>query len=222
MIWLPAYVLDFEARIERAVRELAATLPEGARVLDAGAGEMRHRSAFLAQRYFGVDLAVGDVRWDYSRLDAVADLTLLPLRDGAFDAVINIVTLEHVRQPREVIHEIARVLRPGGLLLLVVPLEWEVHQAPHDYFRYTRHGIEWLLRDAGLAVERLEPAGGIFRLLSRRMLSAVKTHWIAILMAPLALVLPLIDFLDQRRDSTLGYVVWARQPGGTATPARSR
>lgn len=218
---LPAYVLDFEARIERAVRQLAASLPPGARVLDAGAGEMRHRAAFPAQRYLGIDLAIGDPGWDYSRLDSIADLTSLPLRDDVFDAVLNIVTLEHVRHPRQVICELARVLRPGGQLLLAVPLEWEVHQAPHDYFRYTRHGVEWLLREAGLELERLEPAGGIFRLLSRRMLSAIKTHWIAVVLAPVALLLPLIDFLDRRRDSTLGYVAWARKPRRCPTLVRS-
>ena len=37
---------------------------------------------FARQRYCGVDLAVGDAAWDYSRIDALADLTALPFRDG--------------------------------------------------------------------------------------------------------------------------------------------
>jgi SAM-dependent methyltransferase len=209
---LPRYVLDFEGRIEDAVARLAASLSPGTRVLDAGAGESRHRQAFPAQTYTGVDLGIGDRSWNYGRLDAIADLAALPFPVGVFDAALNIVTLEHVQYPREVIAELARVLVPGGRLLLVVPLEWEVHQSPHDYFRYTRHGVEWLLTSAGLTVETIEPAGGIFRLLSRRMLSAVKTHWIAGLLAPVALMLPLLDGLDRRRDSTLGYVAFARKP----------
>ena len=48
----------------------AASLPAGARVLDAGAGEVRHAPYFTRQRYCGVDLAVGDRTWNYSRLDA--------------------------------------------------------------------------------------------------------------------------------------------------------
>ena len=50
----------------------------GARVLDAGAGEVPPRAYFARQRYCGVDLAVGDRTWNYSRLEAVADLARLP------------------------------------------------------------------------------------------------------------------------------------------------
>jgi hypothetical protein len=53
--------------------------------LDAGAGEARHARYFTRQRYCGVDLAVGDRTWNYSRLDAVADLTRLPFASGCFE-----------------------------------------------------------------------------------------------------------------------------------------
>ena len=209
--WLPRYVLDFEARIDAALEGFAQSLAPGALLLDAGAGEARHRARFPHQRYVAVDLAVGDQQWDYSRLDALADLQALPFPDRTFDAALNIVTLEHVREPKRVVSEIARVLKPGGRLLLVVPLDWEVHQAPHDYFRYTRHGLAYLLDEAGLEIEWLKPAGGIFRLLSRRMLSAVKVHWAAAILAPVALLLPLLDGLDRQCDSTLGYLAVARK-----------
>ena len=56
--WLSRYVLHFEAEIEDAVSAFASSLRPGARVLDAGAGEMRHAKYFAAQRYFGVDLGL--------------------------------------------------------------------------------------------------------------------------------------------------------------------
>ena len=95
--WLSRHILHFEAAIEVAVARFAEDLPARARVLDAGAGEGRHSLYFALQRYYAVDLAIGDRTWDYSSLDAVADLTQLPFRSGSFDAAINIVTLEHVR-----------------------------------------------------------------------------------------------------------------------------
>ena len=91
-------VLYFEAAIEDAVAAFAETVPEGGLVLDAGAGEAGH-GVFANRRYVGVDLAVGDSEWDYSRLDVIADLASLPFRGACFDACINIVTLEHVREP---------------------------------------------------------------------------------------------------------------------------
>ena len=209
---LRRHVQDFEARIEHAAARFAAALPPAARVLDAGAGEGTYRSFFTAQRYCGIDLGVGDSTWDYSGLDARADLVSLPFRDGSFDAALNIVTLEHVPDPARVIAELARVLRPGGKLLLVVPHEWEVHQHPHDYYRYTRFGVEHLARQSGLLILTLEPAGGYFRLLARRLLNGSQFFpapldllWL-FLVGPAALLLPFLDRFDHKRDFTLGYI----------------
>jgi len=211
-------VLHFEACIEDAARAFAASLPPGAAVLDAGAGESQYEPLFAGLRYVAVDLGVGDSQWSYRRLDAVADLSLLPFADGSFAGCVNIVTLEHVREPRAVLSELARVMRSGGRLLLVTPLEWEEHQQPHDYFRYTRYGVMHLLNSAGLEVERLEAAGGFFRLMARRLWNApqffpVPLAWLVLLLVAVpALVLPLLDGLDPRRAFTLGHICIARKP----------
>jgi len=219
--FLRRHVLHFEGAIEPAVAQFAAELPRGARVLDAGAGEGQYAHVFHAHRYCGVDLGVGDAAWNYRRLDAIADLTVLPFRDGCFAACLNIVTLEHVREPARALQEMARTLAPGGLLLLIAPHEWEVHQAPHDYFRYTRHGLHYLLERAGMTDIQIEPVGGYFRLLSRRLLNGLQFftggwRWVlflpaAILLAPPALLLPILDGLDHERNFTLGYVCTARK-----------
>ena len=219
--FLRRHILHFEASIEDALAEFGQGVRAGDRVLDAGAGEGRHSKYFPAARYCGVDLAVGDAGWNYGGLDAIADLEALPFRGGAFAACINIVTLEHVRQPQRVLRELALALRPGGRLLLVVPHEWEVHQAPHDYFRYTRHGVAYLLEQAGLEKIKIRPVGGYFRLLARRLLNGLQfftggARWIgflpaALLLAPPALVLPFLDFLDRDRNFTLGYICTAEK-----------
>jgi SAM-dependent methyltransferase len=215
--WLRRYVYSFETMIESAVEALADVLPEGARVLDAGAGEGQYAGHFQKHRYTGVDLGVGDAAWNYGRLDALADLTALPFRDATFHAVLNIVTLEHLREPLAALREVSRVLKPGGVLLLIAPHEWEVHQSPHDYFRYTRHGLQYLLDEAGLRLEDIAPAGGYFRLMSRRLLAGLQFFPgvlkvpAALVLAPLALVLPLLEPLDHDRNFTLGYRCLARK-----------
>lgn len=219
--WLRRRVLRFEAVIEDRVRLFGQSLPPGTRVLDAGAGEGQCARHFSHCRYVGVDLAVGDAAWDYSHLDARADLARLPFAEGSFGAALNIVVLEHTREPARVALELARVLEPGGSLLLVAPQEWGVHQAPHDYFRYTRHGLEWLLVEAGFDHLSIEPVGGFFTLLGRRLLDAVLYfqggwRWLlfpvaAALAGPPGILLPWLDFLDPQKDSTLGYVCVARK-----------
>ena len=221
---LRRHILYFEAEIETAVAAFARQLPAGARVLDAGAGEARHAAHFAAQRYCAVDLAVGDSSWDYTRLAAVADLLSLPFRDRTFAAAVHIVTIEHLREPGCALAEIARTLEPGGTLLVAAPHEWETHQAPHDYFRFTRFGLAYLLEKAGFEVCELRPAGGYFRLLARRLLNGLQffaggMRWLgfvpaAIFMIPPALILPFFDFLDRDRNFTMGYICTAQKRGG--------
>ncbi len=218
---LRRYVMRFEADIEDAVAAFAASLPKGARVLDAGAGQGQYAERFARLRYVGVDLGVGDAAWDYSRLDAVADLTALPFRAGTFQAAINIVTIEHLPEPGCALAELARTLEPGGLLLIAAPHEWEVHQSPHDYFRYTRHGLGYLLEKAGLEPVSIRACGGYFRLLARRLLNGLQffsggVRWLffvpaALLLVPPALILPWLDFLDRDKNFTLGYICTARK-----------
>jgi SAM-dependent methyltransferase len=218
---LRRHILHFEVEIADAVAALAAALPAGVRILDAGAGEGQYAHYFARQRYCGVDLAVGDAAWDYSRLNVLADLTALPFRDGAFDAAINVVTLEHLPEPGRALKEIARTLEPGGLLLLAAPHEWEVHQAPHDYFRYTRYGLRYLLEKAGFEPVEIRPVGGYFRLVARRLLNGLQfftggVRWLgfvpaAILLVPPALILPFLDALDRERNFTAGYICTARK-----------
>ena len=211
------WIFHFEAAIEAAVSAFARDLPEGARVLDAGAGEGQYRRFFPRQRYCGIDLAVGDANWNYSGLEVRGDLAALPFSDGSFAAALNIVTLEHVTEPARVVCELARVLAPGGRLLLIAPHEWEEHQQPHDYFRYTRFGLDYLLRRAGFGAIEIRPVGGIFRLVGRRLLNTIQflpLPLAVLLFLPLAIpgfLLPLLDFLDQRRNFTLGYICYARK-----------
>jgi SAM-dependent methyltransferase len=214
-------VLHFECEIAEAVRQFAHSLEPGDRVLDAGAGEGQYAHEFTRQRYTGVDLAVGDVAWNYSGLDVVADLGALPFRDASFDAAVHIVTIEHLREPALALREMARALKPGKRLLIAAPHEWEVHQSPHDYFRYTRHGLEYLLHSAGFEALEIRPAGGYFRLLARRLLNGLQfftggARWLmfvpaALLFVPPALILPFLDPLDRDRNFTLGYICAARK-----------
>ena len=124
------HLKHFEAEIEDALKNFAGSLPEAARVFDGGAGEGQYKHIFSRQRYIGVDLGVGDASWNYTAIDVLGDLALLPFVEGAFDAAISIVTLEHVREPGRALCEMRRVLRPGARLLLVAPLDWEEHQEP--------------------------------------------------------------------------------------------
>jgi SAM-dependent methyltransferase len=207
----------FEASIETFVRGIAAEIKPGKRVLDAGAGECRFKSYFAHTEYVAIDFAQGDPSWNYSRLDVIGRLEELPFPNGAFDDVLSVVVLEHTTQPARVIEEFQRVLKPGGMVHLVVPHMWEEHQKPYDYFRFTSSGIRYLLQSAGIRIRRIHPVGGFFWQLSRRfmgVLSFTQSGWRWLLFPVLApvfgLILPLccyyLDTLDHDRAYTLGFI----------------
>ncbi|MBN2430373.1 MAG: class I SAM-dependent methyltransferase [Acidobacteria bacterium] len=223
---LPQAILDrldrAEALIHQHVTSFAARIPAGAVVLDAGCGESRFRHLFPHLRLVGYDRCIGDARWDYAAVDVVGDLHQLPFASACLDGVLCIVTLEHVPDPAAVLNELHRVLKPGASMCLVVPLLWEVHQAPHDYFRFTRHGMEHLVSRGGFAMESLVPLGGFFTLLGRRCVNCLgffqqSWRWVLfLLLAPwlgflLPLCLPWLDVLDRDRSFTLGYALRLRK-----------
>jgi SAM-dependent methyltransferase len=78
-------------------------------------------------RPFGVDISEPTVRQARSEFPAgvlravVGDVRRLPYRDGSFDAVYSMGTIEHFADPEVALHELRRVLRPGGRAVIGVP-----------------------------------------------------------------------------------------------------
>ncbi|HVC41414.1 MAG TPA: methyltransferase domain-containing protein [Candidatus Saccharimonadales bacterium] len=73
--------------------------------------------------------------------------------DATFDIVVSGQVIEHVRKPWLWLRELARVCRPGGLVLTVNPVSWPYHEAPIDCWRIYPEGMRALCEDAGLVVE---------------------------------------------------------------------
>ncbi len=102
-----------------------------------------------------------------SHLDLEADLSQpLPYADASFDTLILSDVLEHVPTPEALWSEMARLLAPGGHLLLNTPFLYGVHEAPHDYARYTEYALRRFARQAGLDVPLLLPIGGSLHVLA--------------------------------------------------------
>jgi SAM-dependent methyltransferase len=72
--------------------------------------------------------------------------------DNSYDVVLCSQVLEHTRYPWRLVQEIARVLRPRGVALLIAPSTGHVHRYPEDCFRYFPDGFAALASTAGLLV----------------------------------------------------------------------
>jgi SAM-dependent methyltransferase len=109
----------------------------------------------------------------------------LPFVDAAFDAAVCTEVLEHVDNARFVLSELARVLRPGGRLLVSVPFVFHYHEDPQDVRRYTPAGLRAALQQAGFDVEL---AGGLGNKLTALFLLIESIHPITKLLMRVALV----------------------------------
>src|SRR6185437_4412540 len=84
-----------------------------------------------------------------SESDFVGGADSIRVADETFDAVLLTQVLEHVREPLRVVRELHRVLKRGGRLFLTAPLVWELHDLPHDFYRFTENGLRYLVEEAG-------------------------------------------------------------------------
>jgi len=216
--------------IDRFLLDVAAQISPDALVVDGGAGNCKHKNFFPHVRYIAFDFKPRRQR-AYGEIDLSADLYQLPFRKDTFEAAINVDVLEHLREPKEVLKELCRVLRPGGNLFLIAPQGWQEHGMPHDYFRFTSSGLRYLLEQAGFEIVSIEPMGGFFWYLGHRISMSYRYLFPAkrraiwkILDAPirhparlfLRSIIPYVcfhlDALDKEKSFTLNYGCICRKP----------
>lgn len=108
----------------------ALSLARGKRVLDAACGEGygSHLLAAVARHVCGVDISAQAVEHARARYGAkaniefqVGDAAALTFSEHSFDVVVSFETLEHLAAQKELIAGFARVLAPGGILLISSP-----------------------------------------------------------------------------------------------------
>jgi SAM-dependent methyltransferase len=133
------------------------------RLLDVGCGSrpFAHVFAGRVSHYFGTDLSVSPYLAARPP-DAFARAEAQPVRTASMDTVLGLSMLTYLPEPRLMLEEAHRVLKPGGVLLLEFTQMVPLHDAPHDYFRFTRYGAAYLLTRAGFEPLEYIPIGGLW------------------------------------------------------------
>lgn len=129
---------------------------KGKTLLDIGAGECRYKKYFKKLVYKSQDVKQNtDKTIDY--VGAVK---------GKFDYILCTQVLEHLKEPQQAFKEFKHLLKPGGKLFLSTNFIYQLHMEPDDFYRFTEHGLRYLGKQAGFKVEKLEPQGGLFQVVS--------------------------------------------------------
>jgi SAM-dependent methyltransferase len=149
-IWSPSSEADKSGPLplfDRSVKGLEQIIPpaphKGARALEVGSGPRGDVRAMIERAGFswvGVD-------WEAAPAHYLADIHALPFVDEAFSLVASDAVLEHVRYPHVAIKEMARVLRPGGIMVGEVAFLQPYHTS---YYHMTHAAILDLASYAGL------------------------------------------------------------------------
>jgi SAM-dependent methyltransferase len=226
---------------DRWIAQQASKLPAGTRLLDVGAGSCPYRDLFAHCEYRSQDLRPlqgEQLRFGgYGHIDYVSDLASIPVPENSFDAVLCTEVLEHHPEPIKVVYELARIVRPGGTLILTAPLGSGIHQEPyHFYGGYTPWWYERFLTAAGFEEITIEPNEGSLRFFGQESLrfmratspfgsaipACTRLFWLPIwiaLLPILGLIVPVsctwLDRFDRERRFTVGYHVTARRAPST-------
>ncbi|MFT7677799.1 MAG: ubiquinone/menaquinone biosynthesis C-methylase UbiE [Planctomycetota bacterium] len=230
----------------KQLRQSVESLREHAHgtLLDVGVSEGPYREYYApaVERYIGLEYppSILDKQPDLwnildrakQSVDVFGDGNQLAFKDGVFDTVLSTEVLEHLPTPATCIAEMARVLKPGGKLLLTVPFSQPLHELPNDFWRFTPSALALLARDAGLEPLSVEPRGNFATALgamssqwllrsigaNRRQSdgSVILSRWRSTLLLPLLAMIQLLFHLASKitNDTTVvqGYALIARKP----------
>jgi SAM-dependent methyltransferase len=213
---------SFRAKIRAA--DFVANAATG-RLLDVGCADavLRGRTAARCQ-YVSLDYPVTGKGLYEARPDVFGDAAALPFGSNTFDGVVLLDVLEHLKEPRASLCEIARVLRLGGKLFVNVPCLYPLHDEPHDYQRPTEHGLRHWLTQAGFQVNRIDARGApaetaalLLNIVLARIAIRLSRFFPPLLLVAL-LLLPLfalVNFIGwgvgcaTRKDDFMPFAYWA-------------
>ncbi len=131
------------------------------RLLDLGCGKVPLYEAYSKHVNEAVCVDWGNSLHKNEYLDLEWDLTKpLPFGNSEFDTVVLSDVLEHIPEPELLWQEIYRVLSPNGCLIMNVPFYYGIHEAPHDFYRYTEFALKRFAANVGFDILRLDYMGG--------------------------------------------------------------
>lgn len=135
--------------------------------IDLGCGDMPFASLIRQQVdvYHTLDLFPKSEHITYT--GNIMDMSMI--EDESYDSAVCLEVLEHVPDPFRAVHEIHRILKPQGIIVVSVPHLNRLHEIPYDYYRFTSYGLRFLFESNGFEVVDLQKKGGLFSFLGHQL-----------------------------------------------------
>lgn len=133
-------------------------------LLDMGCGKMPYRQLISENssitEYVGLDIESAIEYDEQVKPDYTWDGVKMPFNDESFQCVIATEVLEHCPFPDITLNEAWRVLKPGGLFFFTTPFFWNLHEIPHDEYRFTPYSLARHLKNSGFSEIEIKASGG--------------------------------------------------------------
>jgi len=210
-------ILSRKGLYEFLSQEYSHILPKS-EVLTVGAGGKVNELLDRYSREIGFNVLSFDI--DENRgPDIVGDICSFDFDERKFEVIVMSEVLEHVHSPHLALDNVYKILDDGGKLILTTPFIMPIHDKPCDYYRYTRYGLEFLLKEfKDVQVrERNSYFEAIDVLWVRLWQTGVRNaHRAAHFFIPLVFIkMPITILLSKLINTnamTSGYVVTAKKP----------
>lgn len=191
------------------------------RLIDIGCGEKPYQKilAEYVSSHIGVDH--DSCIHDKSKIDLMGTAYSIPADNNSFDSALCTAVLEHLEEPELALVECYRVLKPGGIALYSVPFIWHLHEAPRDYYRFTKYGLDYLFKKSGFDVIEIKALSGFWLTFGQLLVYNIYRYnrgplkyipVIPILGLIIQVVSYFLDNLDRNEDYTWIYMVVVRKP----------
>jgi SAM-dependent methyltransferase len=146
--------------VRQWVKKQAQSLQYIDPIVEFGSMQVEGQEVFADMRpFFGGNAYIGVDMRPSTGVDVVDNVESCGFEDRTIGMVLCLETLEHVKHPWTALKEINRILKDGGLLLISVPWNLQIHAYPDDYWRVTPSGLKMLLDEAGFWDTEITTAG---------------------------------------------------------------
>ena len=133
-------------------------------LLDIGCGKMPYKEYILqkseVKKYLGLDIESALIYDSATKPDFFWDGIKMPFDNESFDCAFGTEVLEHCPEPEIVLSEVFRVLKPNTTFFFTVPFFWNLHETPHDEYRFTPYSFERHLQNCGFKNINIKATGG--------------------------------------------------------------
>ena len=218
--WLIFKLINPE--LEKRLKQYAS-----GKLLDIGCGEKPYAqmAAPFIDEHIGVDYE--DTAHDQTNIDLYGTAYEIPVENNAYDTILCTDVLEHLAEPMRAVKEAFRVLKPGGYAIYTVPLFWHLHEEPHDYYRFTKYGLDYMFKENGFDVIEIKALSGFFATFGQEFayfLNSLRRGgrrnplwWI---IPPIALMVQGVAFLlnkiEHSKRFTMEYIAVLKKPGNSS------